>query len=345
MALNQNKRLYWATQAVGFAPDGSTTFTALHGAQSMGVTTTFNLEEIFEIGQISIYDNVEGTPDIEITLEKVIDGYPLIYHLSTPGAPTGTLAGRSNERVILALSTFGDTQDSASGTPNAQMTCSGLYVSSLNYNFTAEGVHTESVTLVGNDKTWSSGSFTFTGGFNNDDSPASGLQKREHITMGNAADASIWPTGAGGGIPGIDASGWNNDRADGSSCLARIQEVTISTDLGREELVQLGRRNPFFRYATFPVEVTTEIQVLSSDGDFIDATEEGNDAAGNNLTDQRIVIKTDFGDTYDLGTKNKLQSSQFNISTDGSNNIDTYTYSNFNDLAVYSPSDPAGHTP
>ena len=81
MALNQNKRLFWAVQAIGFAPDGSSTFTPAHGVQSLGSNITFNLTEVFELGQISIYDNVEDTPDVEFTIEKLIDGYPLIYHL------------------------------------------------------------------------------------------------------------------------------------------------------------------------------------------------------------------------------------------------------------------------
>lgn len=41
-----------------------------------------------------------------------------------------------------------------------------------------------------------------------------------------------------------------------------IQEINISTDLGREELNELGRRSPYFRYMEFPVEVIAEIELL-----------------------------------------------------------------------------------
>ena len=178
-------------------------------------------------------------------------------------------------------------------------------------------------------------SFTFNGGFTNDDSPASGIMRRQHITFGNGSDASLMPNS----IPGI-VSGYNID--EGTENAARIQSISVSTDLGREALVELGRRNPFFRYATFPVEVTCEIEVLSKDGDLVSATEDGVYGDGNNLQNEEIVIKTDFGDVFDLGDKNKLSSVQFSISTDGSNNIDVYSYSNFNQLTVTSPSDPAG---
>ena len=81
-----NKRVFWAIFAAGLAGDGETTFTEIHGLQSVGINTSFNLEQVFEIGQIAIYENVEDLPEIEVTLEKVLDGYPLIYHLATPNA-------------------------------------------------------------------------------------------------------------------------------------------------------------------------------------------------------------------------------------------------------------------
>jgi hypothetical protein len=339
MALNQNKRLFWAVEAIGFAPDGSSTFVPAHGVQSLGSNLTFNLTEVFELGQISIYDNVEDTPDIEFTIEKLIDGYPLIYHLATPNAASPSLVGRSTERCIMALSTFGDTQNSASGTPNTQMTASGLYVSSMAYSFPAEDNATESITLVGNNKVWASGSFTFTGGFNNNDTPASGIMRRQHVVMGTTSGvASVWPKN----IPGINANGYNPQRADGTSYSARIQNVSISTDLGREQLVELGRRNPFFRYATFPVEVTCDIEVLSVDGDFVSATEAGIYGNGNNLSNEQIILRSVWGDVWDLGNKNKLSSVSSNMSTDGSNQVDTFSFSNFNDLTILSESDPAG---
>ena len=75
-----NNRIFYACQAVGLKPIGSTTgnYKVAHGVQSVGVTTNFNLEQAFELGQIQIYENIEGLPDVECTMEKVIDGYPLL---------------------------------------------------------------------------------------------------------------------------------------------------------------------------------------------------------------------------------------------------------------------------
>ena len=59
---------------------------------------------------LAIYENIENIPDVEVTLEKVLDGYPLIYHLCTQGSDTITLAGRSTTRCQVALGVWGDTK-------------------------------------------------------------------------------------------------------------------------------------------------------------------------------------------------------------------------------------------
>ena len=98
-----NRRIFYACQAVGIASDGTTDYEEVRGLQSVGINTTFNLQQVFEIGMISIYENIEGVADVEVTLEKVLDGFPLLYHLGTQGASSSTLVGRSNKKAILAL--------------------------------------------------------------------------------------------------------------------------------------------------------------------------------------------------------------------------------------------------
>ena len=133
-------RIYFANQQVAFRRDGSTgadtaanRWTAAHGVQSVAVTTTFNLEQAFELGQLAIYENIEGVPDIEVTASKVLDGYPLLYHLATQGGDnvSPTLAGRSAEKCIVAIGIWPDTDDAAGKTqanPIQQMECSGMFV-------------------------------------------------------------------------------------------------------------------------------------------------------------------------------------------------------------------------
>lgn len=328
------KRIFYAVKAAGVAALGTATFTEIHGLQSVGMTTRFNLEPVFELGQISIYENIENIPEVEITTEKVLDGYPLVYHLCTQGATSPTLAGRSNIKTIFSVAFWDDAQDSASGDPVAQCIASGVFVSSVGINITTDGPAAESVTVVGNNKAWKTSSFTFSDAFDNTDSPlaltgSGGVNRREDLLMGEC----IFPAD----IPGISASGTNNKTAD--EYAVHMSAIRISTNLGRDELLELGRRGPYHRFVQFPTEVTCEIEVITLQGDRVSAAEESEA----NLTERQIYIQMREGTRIDLGTKNKLSqvtSSGANAGTGGGNETVTYSYSNFNDLTIQHPKDP-----
>lgn len=350
-----NNRIYFAIQQAAIAPAGTTgagSFTNAHtikGLQSLGINTKFNLEQIFEIGQLSIYQNIENLPDIEITLEKVLDGFPLIYHLATVGATSATLAGRSNIKASMVVSIFGDTQNSSSGTPISEVYCSGIFVSSLAYNFTVDGTFTESVTLVGNNKQWHTGSFFFTGQFDGVQNivPAApeGINRRQHINFGSGANACVLPGGVGG-VDGVNASGYNIQDVNGNYG-AHIQKIGIQANLGRENLNELGRKGPYFRYISFPVEVRTDIEVNTTRGDMSEATEAGVLSYGNNLAPKTIFISDTEGIKIDLGNQNKLSSTNYgnaNAGGKGGNATVTYSYVTFNDFKVVHSADPSGLT-
>ena len=60
MPVTANNRIFYACQAVGFKNFGhvATEYIIAKGVQSVGITTNFNLEQAFELGQISIYENI-----------------------------------------------------------------------------------------------------------------------------------------------------------------------------------------------------------------------------------------------------------------------------------------------
>jgi hypothetical protein len=352
-----NRRIFYACQAVGIAADGSTSYKEVRGLQSVGINTTFNLQQVFEIGMISIYENIEGVADVEVTLEKVLDGFPLLYHLGTQGASSATLVGRSNRKAILALSITDDTQEAASGVPSSTCVVSGCFVSQVSYKIGIDGNATESVTMVANNKVWNTGSTgKWTPLFRPADnaSPAwdadpydeatnfdalrsaSGIAQRQHLNM----DKSIFPTQ----IPGIDASGKNTVNADLKCFNTSFQSASASATLGREQILELGRKAPYFRYTKFPVEVTAEFEVLAKGGDDIEVTESGsafNSYNGNNLKDQTIKLVLTEGTVIDLGTKNKMQSCNYQGGgVDGNNATVTYSFRTFNDFTIKHPVDP-----
>ena len=375
-------RIYFANQQVAFRADGDASadcWTAAHGVQSVAVTTTFNLEQAFELGQLSIYENIEGVPDVEVTMSKVLDGYPLLYTLATknntqPGELTSpSVAGRSNEKCIVAIGIWPDTSDQASGsTYSQQMEMSGLFVSSVGYNFPLEDNFSEDITLVGNDKAWANMSSAgqavgctnpswalklATGAFDGTDEPIGpgGINRRENLSFAEnvgvlAGSAGVdycrFPTE----IPGVDSSGWMSPR--NASNAAHLSSVSVSTDLGREELFELGTRQPYARVVTFPIEVTCDIEMISLSGDMVNAFADGcgsDDACTgivDNLSDQVIRVATCEGTRIYLGTKNKLASVNYGGGDAGGGNVTvTYSYTNFNDMTVMHPQDPSTGVP
>lgn len=350
-----NNRIFYAVRQVGFAPLGAGSFTAAHGVQSFGMTTTFPLEQIFELGQVSIYDNIEGIPDIEVNLEKVLDGYSPLYLLATKDAAATTLVGRSNVRTMIGVSYFSDTSNSATGAITNTVVMSGMFVKSIGYQFQVDGAFKETLGLVGNHKVWFNGGTpenlpTFSGQFTtNADTPqaigpSGGVNRRQNLYFGATdadldvngacedANCTILPFGVGG-IPGISASG-TNDKV-GSAHNAHIQRINVSTDLNREAINELGQKIPYHRFANFPVQVTTEIEIVGVSGDLISATEAGVGTYGRNTTDQTIRVATKEGLRLNLGTKNRLQSVNCNGGdTGGGNETYTYSYINFNDMDV-----------
>lgn len=348
------QRVWWAVEAVGFAPLGSQTYVAAHGVQNVGVTTAFNLDPVFELGQSAIYENLENIPDVEVQMEKVLDGYPLLYHLATRDAPSASLFGRANQRCSVALSIFPDTNDSASGVVTGQVDFSGLYVSSVSYQFPADGRFTEQVTLVGNNKLWKApAQATFSGGFDNQDQPlaltydSGGIQRRQHMLFDfagitttdvngqlvatKAAKCTILPPD----VAGISPSGTNNKHAGTDNYICSIQNINTSVDLGREALFELGHYAPFYRYMTVPVQVSTDIEILGRSGDWVSATEQGIFSNFRNTRQATIKLATRDGLFIDLGTKNRISNLTIGGGDTGGGNMTiTYSFATQNDFTV-----------
>ncbi len=342
-----NNRSYFAVDAVTIGPFCTGSGLYAHGVQTATTNTSYNLEQVFELGQLGLYALVENVPNVEMTIEKVLDGYPLLYHLCTRGAPSPTLAGRSNQRADVFFTLFADSQDNASGVPQTQMYCSGMYLNSVAYKIPIQGNATETVSLVGNDKLWinstsqiwSHGSgFAFYGQQSGGDVPASGVQRRYNVSMGAAGPTvSVFPTN----LPGITVttgSGYNVQTAGVFG--AHLQDIDISVNFNREDLFELGRRRPYYRYAKFPVPVNCTINITA--GGLTPGDEQNADGDSlNNTTNQPIVIKLNDTTVIDLGNQNRLQSvSMQGGGVDGSVLTMAYAYENFNIMNVSSASDP-----
>ena len=360
-----NNRIFYACQAVAVAPcPDDDNFTVLHGVQSVGINSSFNLEQVFELGQIQIYENIEGVPDVELTIEKVLDGYPLMYRLCSrkPNGddPGNTLVERTKNKCCVVLGIWPDDKDVVSGQAPQEVYMSGMYINSITYTLPVDGNCTESVTLVGNHKVWnpsaqkfgSSLAFPTNTEWNYAGSGsipknmqqnfiAGGVQRRENVDM----SLSVIPKSilASYGLLVVAGTG-NNWDSTLKTPKTHIQNITISTDLGREDILELGKRMPYYRAPNFPVEVTSEIEVISISGDMVNAYEDGrpdfNDTAneGSNTEQEEIVVSLQDGTRFDLGKKNRLSSVTFGGGDAGGGNASmTFSYVTYNTLTVDGP--------
>lgn len=318
-----NNRIYYACQSVqlngpsGATGTGDTAWDTVQGLQSVGMNTNFNLEPVYQLGQLSLYDNYEEIPEVEITLNKVLDGQPTIYAMSMG---TGALSTLANNKCGVQLTIFSDTAASLDSTsaPVAQVRCVPAYLSSVTYTFPTEGNFTEEATLVSNDKTWVAAVAGSTIVPAISGPSGVGILRRGLLKTGGGG--TLLPTGIVGGITGVT-------------------NITVSMNLGREELRQLGRRTPYLRYVNFPVEITTEITKTATEGDKYGAA--SSDQACSNpkaLSDETIKIVLCDGMEIDLGNKNKLTSVNYTGGDTGGGNAEiTYSFQTFNDFTYTAP--------
>ena len=230
-----SNRIFYACQSVNL---GGTTLT---GVQSVGLNTNFSFDQVFQLGQIEIYENLEGIPDVEISIERVLDGNTDNLY----GMFGSTVAGVAAARKTGQISIYDDQEQPAgpstistqASSASTMVECTGLYLSNYTVNFNLEGPTTESVTLVGNSKSWTTPG-TLHSMSKDTDGP---VVKRQNITVSSA------PAGN------------------------HFQSATFSIDFGREDLLKLGQKTPYFKAASFPVEATAEFVYNATDADVVDS--------------------------------------------------------------------------
>jgi len=319
-----NEHVFYAIHAVHLRDTGSDTWYPVSGVQSVGLTTTFETEQTYQLGQLQIYADVETMPAVEGTIERVIDGTPTLWDYCTTDGDD--LPGRLTQKFDMALLIYSDSQTASSGYAVAACYCSGMYLNNWTFTMPVEGVATERVTVVGNDKMWASGvddsmAWTIGGdvpdGFFSGGETVPAVARRQDLDLVN----SIFPSGAGG-MP-----------YTGASLDDHLQTITISADFSRRDIYRLGQRKPYTKIPSYPIEVTSAFETITAAGDKIDAR---SDLTTNTYGKQiKIQLKSPFDLAIDLGSNNKLRSIDYGggDATGGDVNV-TYNFSNFNELAV-----------
>ena len=305
-----NNRIFYASHAV------QVNDVTVRGAQSVGVNTNFNLEQVFQLGRIAVYDNLAVDPEVEVTINKALDGHKLIWSLAR-GNLNAALVESANDQSDIELGVGADNQEVIGVLANTSaITMTGCFVNSLNYTFPVEGNLTEEVTFVGSHKS-AAGAVTAP-----DDAPfpviVGHVLRRQNVMMGSST------------LPAA---------VDGK----RLSSVSVSTSFNREKMFTLGQFSPYHRFVNFPIEVTVTFDVIAGDI--------GNDASllfdtintectGRTYGKEHIIIQLCKSDgatayTFDLGSGCSLQSVNYSGGDTGGGNVtETYTYISYNDLTV-----------
>jgi hypothetical protein len=353
-----NNRIYYASQGLQLKPETTgvpySGWYDPQGLQSVGITTNFSLQPIFQMGQLELYDLVESVPEVEMTINKVTDGTPPLYAMCMGGTSgIGNVSGKQlaelcNNRVNARLSIFQDNQTAATGTPVAYVDCSGMYLSRFSYSFPIDGNATEEITLVGNNKLWNSGlfsssgaslaEFTPSGSVSSGNMPtAPGIIRRANVNLSN----SILPTGSGG-LPEMTGS----EALSNGRTYPHLQSINISADLGREAIYELGSMAPYFRYVRFPLEIKSEFTIAGTRGDYVDANDfssvTGCGKDYKNVYNKTINIQVCGGTgsytgtfNLNLGAKNKLTSVNYNGGDTGGGNVNiSYSFITYNTFSM-----------
>ena len=261
----------------------------VRGAQSVGVTTNFVTEQAFQLGQIELYEIAESQPEIEATIEKVLDGTKPMFFMVTDPAYNANIVGKTASfRADVALGIYADTQTRAQNNPKTMATLSGMYLSSVTYTFPVDGPCTESISLVGNDKLWAVVDTSVSGVDYNHSDPAAVAGTDAHAPVG-------MPWGAFSGLQELA----------GGTATANLTTV-VGSGIQRRENVQLER-------SVLPPDIPgmSGAQTATIDGDTVGGSG-GHSITRvtsnvNNLIErlQSVTISIDFGreDIFELGSK------------------------------------------
>lgn len=326
--MTANNRIYYAIQGVRLrGPSGLDSsynegWDRVRGLQTVGINTNFNLEPVYQMGQLELYDNYEEVPEVEVTLNKVFDGFPTIYSMS---AGVGSLTDVASNRCGVQLGIFSDTAIASTGIPQTLLQIEPAYVSTATFTLNTDGNFTEDVTIVANDKEWVNPTdwSDYDGQAWTSSPTGLGIARRQQYDRIN----SVLPVNTTGPMETHWVSG-------GIVPGSHISSITMTANLNREQIRELGSRRPYLRYVNFPVEITCEIQVTAISGDLIGVNNANTSCANPKaLSNKQIVIKLCDGTTFDLGRKNKLTTVNYQGGdTGGGNSTITYSYRNYNDF-------------
>lgn len=274
MASKKNTRVFYASHDVSIKNTSNDpveeTYTAylaivgdgvIQGAQSVSLDTNFGGEDqLFQLGRLEAYDSTLTAPEVEMSLTKSLDGWPLIWHHQAGSFTEATLLNQVGAKSTVRLTVGNDTDEyigkSAINADNeceggATIEMTGCFLTGFNYTF-GDGVFSEEITLLGNSKT---------------------VIETNNIAPKFAplADTKYWDNSNIGAGNVLSRQNFKQSESILPSLIAeeKISSITVSADLSSEPLYQLGSFYAVDRDSPLPVNITVNFDVIADTHDCV----------------------------------------------------------------------------
>lgn len=202
--------------------------------QSIGINASTEYEQIFELGRAGIYNNIEGIPTAEVTVERAMtaETFGALWYQG----PTTSVSdiGATDYKITMAISP--ENNLCSSGPTSGFVVISGAVLTNYTMNFNLDGPLTESATYEADNISWTEGNATLV---------ASISATRQHLYRN--------PSGVILTRANVEGSGPYG---------GELQSATFSISLDRENILTLGQKYPVMKPVSFPVEATAEFEYL-----------------------------------------------------------------------------------
>ena len=285
-----NKRIFYACQAV--AIDGA----FVNGAQTVAVTTNFDIEPVLQLGQIDLVDALTLNPTVDVSISRILSD------TNTPVWSGAFLDNIRKDDSTITLSIGDDTSEDLT-TSIADVHITGAGLTSISYNFSVDGVFTEEIGFSARGKDLSGGSVTAI------KDVAAKPKTRQFLNVSAST------------IPNLVTSAGN------------LTNITINSSIGRENILELGKYNASGSFANLPAEVNVDFEVTADTLDTVEipTVPSCSSPTGEAFEKQDIIIDV-CGYTFTMENCKLSNVSYSGGDTGGGNATISFSYITFNSL-------------
>ncbi len=312
-----NQRIFYALQQV-LIGDGAATeaSTALKGVQSVGMSSTTNVESFSAFGSIEATTILQDL-DLEITIENGL-GSDWTNGLKAAGYTTFDSAFFDTKRTI----TLEYLTDSTVGSKVTKLITLEAILTSYSVQMGLDGAATESITFQ------NAGTSVFTEG-----TPGTALSAQAGTKLCNVITRPSFTNFTYTAYPDCCL-----ETTTAPGTYSKVQSFSANFDVGSEKVSALGQSMPFAKFATFPAEISAEVEYHLDPTGGIGTLNSGT-ITGSSLDDVCYDVEIAMpGNTYSMDKMRLAGASRSGGDVGGGNVTISESYTGFNTFGYTGPS-------